>query len=127
LLVACAVLTLVVAGSALAAVVTCTGGRCEGTNDPDQITGTDQRDRIFALAGQDELNGGDFLTGQTQNDTYYGGRGEDLLSEFSLPTDASDDVMNGGSNRDFIEGNEGDDVLRGQGGSEHFPDAPDCK
>jgi hypothetical protein len=30
------------AGVALAAVITCTGGRCEGTNEPDQITGSDQ-------------------------------------------------------------------------------------
>ena len=54
-------------GVASAAVITCTGGRCEGTPQSDGITGTDVRDGIFALngydevfarAGQDELNGG---------------------------------------------------------------------
>src|SRR5215203_2591785 len=43
-----AVMVLAFAGVALAAVITCTGGRCEGTNEDDVITGTDQRDRIFA-------------------------------------------------------------------------------
>ena len=89
-----AVMVLAFAGVALAAVITCTGGRCEGTNEDDVITGTDQRDRIFALAGfddvfagagEDELNGGsggDDLGGDDNNDTYFGGNGNDQLSEF---------------------------------------------
>ena len=74
-----AVMVPALAGVALAAVITCTGGRCEGTNEPDQITGTDQRDRIFALDGSDEVearageddlnggNGGDRLLGEDNN------------------------------------------------------------
>jgi Ca2+-binding RTX toxin-like protein len=132
------VLVVAFAGVALAAVIICSGGRCEGTNDPDEITGTDQRDRIFALAGADDVaaragedelnggNGGDTLAGETQNDTYFGGRGEDLLSEsaFFGSIDASNDEMNGGPVRDFIEGGQGNDILRGQEGSEHDPGDP---
>jgi hypothetical protein len=39
------VVMVALAGMALAAVIACTGGRREGTNDPDEITGTDQRGR----------------------------------------------------------------------------------
>src|SRR5215211_6694982 len=86
-----AALAMAFAGVALAAVITCTGGRCDGTNNPDQITGSPLRDRIFALAGADQVQ-----------------------------ARAGDDELNGGPNRDFIEGNEGDDILRGQEGSEHL-------
>jgi len=51
---------------ASAGVIDCTGGRCEAANQADEITGTHQRDRIFALngfdevfaRGEDDLNGG---------------------------------------------------------------------
>jgi Ca2+-binding RTX toxin-like protein len=100
LLVACLALTLAVAASALAAVIDCTGGRCQGTNNPDEITGSELRDRIFVLegadevqakAGEDELNGGDGgdgLFGESDDDTYFGGRGEDTISEFFGTTDS---------------------------------------
>jgi Ca2+-binding RTX toxin-like protein len=129
-----AALVVAFAGVALAAVITCTGGRCQGTNRPDQIPGSDQRDIVFALAGADQVeartgddqldggDGGDDLFGENNNDTYFGGRGDDILRE-SINTDtiiSSNDEMNGGPNRDFIEGNEGDDILRGQEGSEHL-------
>lgn len=133
------VVMVALAGMALAAVIACTGGRCEGTNDPDEITGSDLRDRIFALDGQDRVfagageddlnggNGGDILSGQTENDTYFGGRGDDDLSELR-PFGAvagGDDEMNGGRNNDFMEGGRGDDVLRGQEASEDASSAPD--
>lgn len=64
------------------------------------------------------------MAGETDNDTYFGGRGEDLLSEFLGVVDASDDELNGGPNRDTIDGFEGDDILRGQEGNEHAPGDP---
>jgi hypothetical protein len=36
-----AVMVLALAGVALAAAITCTGGRCVGTDEADQITGSD--------------------------------------------------------------------------------------
>src|SRR5215213_3722714 len=68
-----AVMVPALAGVALAAVITCTGGRCEGTNEPDQITGTDQRDRIFALDGSDEVEA------RAGEDDLNGGNGGDRL------------------------------------------------
>ena len=70
--------------------ITCNGGRCDGTNNPDQITGSPLRyifalagaDQVQARAGNDELNGadgGDDLFGEAENDIYFGGRGEDIL------------------------------------------------
>jgi Ca2+-binding RTX toxin-like protein len=131
------VLIVAFAGVALAAVITCNGGLCEGTDNRDEITGSPLRDRIFALAGadqvearagNDELNGAldsDDLFGETENDTYIGGRGADILRESLIiepvpPIILSNDEMIGGPNRDFIEGNAGDDILRGQEGSENL-------
>jgi Ca2+-binding RTX toxin-like protein len=65
------------------------------------------------------------LFGESDNDTYIGGRGEDTLRESliidePIPVILSNDEMNGGPSRDFMEGNEGDDILTGQEGSEHL-------
>ena len=123
------VLLVAFAGVALAAVITCTGGRCEGTRLPDEITGTDVRDRIFALAGgdfveafggDDEINGENgpdhIHGGGDGNDTHNGGTGPDSLEEFGSMTGR--DVMNGGSDADFLEGGLQGDTLRGQAGDE---------
>ncbi len=56
------VLALVVgSGAALAATISCDGGVCEGTNDPDKLTGSASRDVMYGRAGNDRLrgNGGD--------------------------------------------------------------------
>jgi Ca2+-binding RTX toxin-like protein len=128
------VLLVAFAGVALAEDIFCNGGRCEGTELSDFITGTPQSDQIFALgggdivfalAGQDELNGqngSDVLAGENNKDTYNGGGGSDLLSEFEglvgPVTNSGPDVMNGGTSDDFMEGNTGADILRGQDGDE---------
>ena len=119
------------AGIALADIITCNGGRCEGTQLPDDITGTDVRDRIFALgggdfiqafAGDDEINGNNgsdhIHGGGDGNDLHNGGAGPDSLEEFGTMTGR--DVMNGGSDADFIEGGLQGDTLRGQAGDECF-------
>ena len=131
---------LMVSGVAYALSVQCDGagdqdpnpGRCVGTQEDDQITGTDQRDVIRALdgfddvlagAGQDELNGGilgDYLLGDEDDDTYYGGRGADNLSEFgnSPEGDSGSDLMEGGKGPDYMEGSRGYDILLGGEGDE---------
>src|SRR5918994_6531110 len=106
------VLLVAFAGVAWAADVFCMGGPCEGTEQPDFITGTPGRDQIFALgggdfvsalAGQDELNGQngqDQLFGDNNADTYNGGNGSDSLSDFGGIVDVTfsgPDVMNGGA------------------------------
>jgi Ca2+-binding RTX toxin-like protein len=128
------VLLVAFAGVALAAVITCTGGRCEGTPEDDEINGTQVVDLIFALGGdddvdaldgQDELNGqngNDELFGGNQGDTYNGGQGSDYHSDFftfnDFVTNSGRDVMNGGIDSDYMEGNTGADILRGQGDDE---------
>ena len=125
------VLLVTFAGVALADIITCDGGRCEGTNRNDEITGSDLRDRIFALggfdevfagAGEDDLNGGssaDNLDGQADNDTYIGGGGNDFLTEVYYGSGTGDDEMNGGGGVDYMEGGLGNDILRGQEGDDN--------
>jgi Ca2+-binding RTX toxin-like protein len=128
------VLLVTFARVALAAVITCTGGRCEGTPEDDEINGTQMVDLIFALGGdddvdaldgQDELNGqngNDLLLGGNQGDTYNGGQGSDYHSDWftfnASVTNSGRDVMNAGIDSDYMEGNTGGDILRGQVGDE---------
>jgi Ca2+-binding RTX toxin-like protein len=128
-----AVLVLVFAGVALAKVIECDGGRCEGTDRDDDIFGLGgQRDVFFALGGydtvfgfvgDDELHGGeggDTLHGGDDKDVYYGGDGSDRLDEQepSGYVARGNDVMNGGGGGDLLFGRGGNDVLRGERGNE---------
>jgi Ca2+-binding RTX toxin-like protein len=117
------------AGVALAALIDCTGGRCEGTQRDDDIFGTGQTDHIFALGGFDFVsalgsadvingqNGGDDIQGGNGPDTYNGGSGPDLLDDFFT---TGRDVFNGGSDSDLIEGGVQADIIRGGDGDECF-------
>jgi len=131
---------LLVSGVAYALTIQCGGagdqdpnpGLCLGTQDDDEITGTNQPDVIRALGGfdyvsagarPDELRGGDLgddLYGDQGNDTYFGGDGADYLSEYGNFEDARSgaDVMYGGDGPDSLQGNAGNDVLKGQAGDE---------
>ena len=97
-----AVALLVLATVAYAASVTCDGGRCEGTDEADQITGSFGPDTIFADAGFDDVGakpGHDFVQGAEGEDTIKGGRGEDTLRGNS-----GSDVVNGGRVDDNLDG-----------------------
>jgi hypothetical protein len=65
------------AGVALAQVITCAGGLCENTNEADEITGTDLRDRIFAVGGRDTVFAG------ARRDKIDGGGAGDTLADSS--------------------------------------------
>jgi Ca2+-binding RTX toxin-like protein len=70
------------AGVAYAAIIQCTGGLCEGTNEPDTMTGTNSADQIFGKGGDDTISGlaqTDTLVGKGGNDTLNGGLGHDIL------------------------------------------------
>src|SRR5215213_1894534 len=61
---------LVGSGVALAAVISCPtgpGGECRGTRFADQITGTMGVDQIYALGGDDAVQGGDGLGQRLQS------------------------------------------------------------
>ena len=49
---------LLASGVAYAPSVQCDTGQCRGTQQDDEITGTDERDRIFAYNGYDEVFAG---------------------------------------------------------------------
>ena len=104
-------LALLAQGAVLARTFTCTGNPCEGTRRDDEISGTDNRDRIYAK------DGADFVDGNGGNDTVYGGRGgDDLVGE------DGDDELFGGAGGDTLTDGRGDDDLYGGEGNDHLYD-----
>lgn len=100
---------LVVGGTALAATLACNGGRCVGSNGPDTMHGSDVRDVIFSLKGQDFVRGNkgsDTLNGDGGADKLLGGRG--------------DDEVNGADGDDVVAGNPGNDDLNGGKGNDRI-------
>ena len=100
---------LVSQGTALAALVLCKGGKCEGTQQADDLRGTVAKDQIFGLgvddvvtasSSDDRVNGGD------GRDTIFGEGGTDTLSG-----GPKGDRIVGGDDRDFIFGGSGSDVI----------------
>ena len=87
-----------------------------GSNEDDEIFGTDAAE---AIAG---LGGNDFLYGREGNDNLYGGEGNDLLhgnqGDDFLDGGAGDDWIHGGQGNDSILGNDGNDVLFGDLGND---------
>ena len=75
-----AVMLALSAGAALAAVIQCQGGFCDGTPNPDTMTGTNGEDRMHGGGGGDVMRareGSDVLSGDSGNDTLDGGTGND--------------------------------------------------
>jgi Ca2+-binding RTX toxin-like protein len=85
---------LLAGGAVLAEDVTCTGGECLGSKGADLIAGTAGNDEIRGGAGGDVINGnggGDVISGgvgndtisvaglDSQRDTIFGGKGDDLI------------------------------------------------
>ena len=127
------------ATAAIAAIVTCTGGICNGTPDRDEITGSTTADDIRAMGSVDLVSaraGGDivrlgpggtprdmeFAEGGLGRDQLYGGTGGDELDDFQ-PSDINDtDQLYGGDNDDFLYAVDGDDNDNLNGG----PGADGC-
>jgi Ca2+-binding RTX toxin-like protein len=127
-----AVALVVGSGVALAAVIRCDGGVCEGTKERDKLNGSDARDvmygfrandrlrgnggedRMFGGSGRDLLRGGhgdDDLYGGPDNDDFFGDAGADFFSG-----DRGRDRMAGGPGRDRLYGELDDDVIASQDG-----------
>lgn len=130
-------------GLAIAARIQCDGGRCEGTDRPDQIRGSEERDAIFALGNRDQVDGfggpddlhggdgGDDLCGQEGADWYGGStQGDLMLEQEGLCTGGQElgaagngpgsgpDEMSGGRGADLAFGGDGGDVIRGDDGAD---------
>jgi hypothetical protein len=93
-----------------------TGELIIGTDDVDELSGTENNDLIFGLSSYDEIfgNGGDdCIIGGDGVDFIYGGGGNDIL----LGNEESD-TISGGEGNDFIYGGAGSDALFGQNGDD---------
>jgi Ca2+-binding RTX toxin-like protein len=127
------------AAVALAATVDCAGGgpRCEGTNEPDTIYGSDNKDEIFAKGAPDNVygfsaddishgGGGDDLLSETSGggkDTMFGDGGSDdmqsgLLGDELYGGDDGELFMNGEEGSDLVAGQDGADIMRGEEGDD---------
>jgi len=73
-----------------------------GSNDNDQILGSDGAELIYGYAGDDILQGG------AGDDTMDGGVGNDLLDGA-----AGDDILDGGLGNNTLDGGAGNDTLSG--------------
>ncbi len=114
------------AGVAYAAVINCDGSStCEGTPQPDEITGTDRAEKILAKEGGDDVNaldgpdnvsgyrGGDEIDGGPGSDRVSGGDGDDQRGNGQGITDSG---LFGNGGRDRVLGGPGaDDVTGGNG------------
>jgi Ca2+-binding RTX toxin-like protein len=102
-----------------------------GTEGPETINGTTDRDGIFAGGGDDIVTGleaGDCLIGSRGNDVVSGEVGDDLV--FGDPGadkvygDAGDDDVRGQGGPDKVYGGDGDDRIRGGAGNDKINPGP---
>jgi hypothetical protein len=110
------------AGAALAAaplICPSGGGLCVGTPEADTITGSGNVDQIFALEGDDFVDGwggndliygnedADTLRGAEGSDVLRGNSGNDSIDAFSFDTTGSTDQIFGGGGNDEILAEDG--------------------
>jgi len=122
-LAASAALTQLAAGAVLAqaAPIICPsgGGLCVGTPQADTITGSGNVDQIFAVEGNDFVDGwggndliygnenADTLRGAEQSDVLYGNTGNDSIQADINDTPGSKDQSFGGAGNDTIHAEDG--------------------
>jgi Ca2+-binding RTX toxin-like protein len=109
------------AGAALAGppLICPSGGLCVGTPQPDTITGSGNVDQIFALEGNDFVDGwggndliygnedADTLRGAEQSDVVHGNTGDDSIEADINDTAGSTDQSFGGAGNDTIHAQDG--------------------
>ena len=114
---------LVSGGSALADLVRCKGGKCEGTERADDLRGTLAKDQIFGFGGND------VITASSSRDHVNGGAGDDLIfGEGGVDTLAGGvgaDRIIGGDDKDFIFGGSNADTIDSASGEDLSPVADD--
>jgi Ca2+-binding RTX toxin-like protein len=111
-------------------VITCEGGRCEGTEEADTIVANNATQRVIAFGGDDDIEldaiftsgsgdvgiggeGRDCIDGGAGNDLMIGGPGDDNRPcEFTAFVDPQAGLT-GGPGDDRIDGGPGNDSLNG--------------
>jgi Ca2+-binding RTX toxin-like protein len=122
--------TTAVTGNVFSNVVTCTGGRCEGTDDKDTLVALNKADWISGGGGDDDIEldaffltgssdvgiggpGRDCIDGGGGNDLMLGGAGDDNRTcEFAAFVDPKA-ALTGGPGNDRIDGGPGNDSMNG--------------
>jgi Ca2+-binding RTX toxin-like protein len=114
---------LLAGGAVLAKDVFCTGGECVGTKRADTIADSTGNDQIRAGAGGDDINGnggGDVIRGglgndtidvsglDSQRDTIFGGKGDDLIG---VDENNSADKVDCGAGNDTVFFEKGVDTV----------------
>lgn len=87
-----------------------------GTEDNDNIHGTNGNDLIFGLEGNDKIdgsNGDDCLVGGVGKDNINGSNGNDVILG-----NEGDDILDGSNGKDIIYGGQGNDQINGGNGTE---------
>ncbi len=87
----------------------------EGTDNSEQLLGTNGNDLINGYAGDDQIfgfNGNDTLNGGAGNDYLAGGNG--------TGTNSGNDIINGGAGDDTLSGEDGNDILNGGAGNDSY-------
>ncbi len=82
------------------------GTHCQGTSYPDTLKGTNGKNHIKGLGGNESATFGDLIQGFGDNDVIHG--------------DAGGDKIEGGPGKDLIFGDRGKDVLIGGIGNDHI-------
>jgi Ca2+-binding RTX toxin-like protein len=89
-----------------------------GSDEDDEITGTEYQDVIMSGAGDDIVfgaEGDDYIDGGEGNDVIYGGSGNDYINGSER-----DDYLDGGEGNDVIEDGIGNDRMFGDSGDDQF-------
>lgn len=94
------------------------GGRADGTENNDVITGFMGHDLIYAGGGHDRI------TTNQGNDTVFAGSGNDIimtgLGDDLVYGDLGADVLVAGSGNDTLFGGDGDDTISGDLGNDYI-------
>ena len=119
-------------GVALAASIACTANPCLGTPAHDSLEGTNNPEKIKALAGDDRViawgandviygdEGNDIVEGDPGNDTIYGGPDGDGSADSSSFADTN---LEGGNDSDTVYGGGGADVIDAAANDEPYESA----
>ena len=112
-----------------AKVVVCDGGECNGTNEPDQITGSNKHDEIYAKAGNDDVDASNPLIGNctppntcgfiADKDVIHAGSGNDQINVLDHVTQARPTGSTGGGfGSDTVYCGKGEDTVTADKGDE---------
>ncbi|MEX0832551.1 MAG: calcium-binding protein [Actinomycetota bacterium] len=118
---ACVLAIGLAAQPAMAAVIVCAGGPCDGTPQDDQITGSESSDQIRGFERNDDIWGNgsnDTISGGPNRDTISGGNGGDRLRG-----NAGLDDLTGDAGLDWLFGHGANDTIDAQDGqADHVVD-----